>query len=44
MRGDEAQADPHLVEYMAAQRSTEAEKREELSSGDDHEPDSLTSS
>ncbi|MEU4773652.1 hypothetical protein [Micromonospora sp. NPDC023644] len=44
MRGDEVQADPHLAEYMAAQRSTEAEKREKLSSGDDQEPDSLTSS
>ncbi|MFI7516856.1 hypothetical protein ACIBVK_25500 [Micromonospora echinofusca] len=42
MRGDEVRADPHLAEYMAVQRSTDAEKREKLSSGDDQEPDSLT--
>ncbi|MER6596490.1 hypothetical protein ABT214_32490 [Micromonospora purpureochromogenes] len=40
MRGDAVQADPHLVEYMAAQRSIEAEKREIPSSGDDQDPDS----
>ncbi|MFY1585356.1 hypothetical protein ACN267_12670 [Micromonospora sp. WMMD734] len=38
MRGDEVRADPHLAEYLTAQRSIEAEKREELSSGDDQEP------
>lgn len=42
MRGHEVQADPHLAEYMAAQRSADAEKGEKLSSSDDQDPDLLT--
>ncbi|MET7747479.1 hypothetical protein [Micromonospora sp. NPDC005367] len=40
VRGDAVQADPHLAEYMAVQRSIEAEERETPLSGDDQDPDS----